>query len=456
MQQLSKRNTYTPPDTSHVGSNCDHILNIPVDRESEYDLKTFDNTSEVNHSQHRGNRNPRVFDIVYVLNMKGKPLMPTTQQKANKLLKKGEVKVVRRFPFTLQMKRATGENRQDINLGVDIGYKNVGLSAGTKKKELYSVEVNLRTDIIKLNSERRMYRKDKRNKKHWYRPARFLNRKKDSAWLAPSIRHKIDSHLRIVDKVHKLLPISRIVVEIAKFDIQKIKNPEIRGEEYQQGPQLEYQNVREYVLHRDGHKCRNCGQGDRKFHVHHLESRMNGGDRPDNLITLCDKCHQEYHQGKIKLKTKKSKGYKEVTCMNMIRMRIVNGLKKLFSNVEITYGYITKYMRKVNNIEKSHVNDAFIISGGSNQKRCHEYQIQQRRRNNRCLQICRKGYKPAIRRKRYSLQPMSLVLYMNKIFRCSGTQSYGREVKLKDIKKDILISAKKVKLIKYSEGFNYA
>ena len=37
-------------------------------------------------------------------------------------------------------------------------------------------------------------------------------------------------------------------VEVASFDIQKIKNPEIKGAEYQQGVQSDFWNVREYVL----------------------------------------------------------------------------------------------------------------------------------------------------------------------------------------------------------------
>ena len=53
-----------------------------------------------------------------------------------------------------------------------------------------------------------------------------------------------------MEKVHEVLPITKIVVETASFDIQKIKNPDIEGKEYQQGEQLGFWNVREYVLFR--------------------------------------------------------------------------------------------------------------------------------------------------------------------------------------------------------------
>jgi hypothetical protein len=213
-------------------------------------LKTSSNNSyaaliAIEHAK----QNLRV-SVVYVLNMRGQPLMPTTPRKAKKLLKEDKAKVVKRTPFIIQLKYATGENRQPITLGVDSGYENIGLSAKTNKKELYSAEVKLRTDIAELNSERKHYRRARRNRKTWYRQARFLNRKKPDGWLAPSIQHKLDSHIKLIENVKKLLPITRIDIEVAAFDIQKIKNPEISGNEYQNGVQKDSWNVREYVLHR--------------------------------------------------------------------------------------------------------------------------------------------------------------------------------------------------------------
>ena len=49
---------------------------------------------------------------VIVLNMRGQPLMPCAPAKARKLLKAGKAVVVRKWPFTIQLKIATGENRQ--------------------------------------------------------------------------------------------------------------------------------------------------------------------------------------------------------------------------------------------------------------------------------------------------------------------------------------------------------
>ena len=170
---------------------------------------------------------------VFVQNLRGEPLMPTTPQKARRLLSAGKATVVHRTPVTIRLTYATGEATQPITLGVDSGYLHAGLSAVSEKAELYAADVELRSDIVKLNSERRTYRRARRNRKTWYRQPRFLNRRKPEGWLAPSIQHKLDSQVKLIARVKTLLPISRLVVEVASFDLQKIQNPAIEGIGYQ-------------------------------------------------------------------------------------------------------------------------------------------------------------------------------------------------------------------------------
>ena len=325
--------------------------------------------------------------VVYVLNQRGEPLMPCSPGKAKMLLKEGKAKVVGRSPFTIQLTTSTGEAKQDIALGVDCGYSHVGLSAVSRKQELFSAEVNLRDDMVKLNSERRQYRRSRRHRKTWYRKPRFLNRKKDSGWLAPSIQHKLDSSFKLTGKVKEILPITKINVEVAAFDIQKIKDPEIEGEGYQNGVQKNFWNTREYVLYRDNHICQGCkGKSkDPVLEVHHLESRQTGGDRPDNLITLCNTCHRKVSKGKLELTVKSASGFKAETFMNTVRWKLVNELRELGNSVTHTYGYITKSKRIELGLAKSHSNDAFIIAGGNTQQKTGGYLIQQIRKCNRKL-----------------------------------------------------------------------
>ena len=319
---------------------------------------------------------------VYVVNLRNEALMPTTPRKARLLLKSGMARVIKRTPFAIQLLYASGETKQPITLGVDSGFQNIGLSAITDKQEIFSADVKLRSDIVKLNSERRQYRRARRNRKIRHRKPRFSNRRKVEGWLAPSIQHKLDSHIKIINMVKRVLPITKVVIEVANFDIQKMKNPEISGVDYQNGDQSGFWNVREYVLYRDGHTCQNCKgkSGDKVLEVHHIESRQTGGNRPANLVTLCQTCHEKISQGKLDLKIKVSSGFKAESFMSMVRWRLVNIL-----NASYTYGYLTKHKRVESGLDKSHANDAFIIAGGSAQKRCLGYIIQQVRKCNRKL-----------------------------------------------------------------------
>jgi len=162
------------------------------------------------------------------------------------------------------------------------------------------------------------------------------------------------------------LPIISTTIEVAQFDIQKIKNPEVSGVEYQQGDQLGFWNVREYVFWRDGHRCHGRkGCKNKILNVHHKESRKTGGDSPDNLITLCEECHKGYHAGKLKLDLKRGQSFRAETFMGIMRWAVYNRLKDLYPNVHLTYGYITKNARINAGLEKSHRVDARCISGNS-------------------------------------------------------------------------------------------
>ena len=122
-------------------------------------------------------------------------------------------------------------------------------------------------------------------------------------------------------------------------------------------------------------------------------------------------------------------------------------------DAEYTYGYVTKYQRNKLGLEKSHVNDAFVIAGGTNQERCRPYEVIQVRRNNRSLQKNRKGFKPSIRRQKYPLQPYDLVTYNNRIYRVKGVHCYGTRVVLENPKgKNPSVAIKNVELIKYGKG----
>lgn len=397
--------------------------------------------------------------MVYVQDIDSKPMMPTTRHgKVRRLLKDNKAVVVNTCPFTIKLMYKTSDYKQEIVLGVDAGTKHVGLSATTKSKELYSGEVILRNDVVELLSTRRESRRARRNRLR-YRKPRFENRVKSKrlGWVAPSVRHRIDAHIRVIDNVCSILPISRIIIEVAQFDTQKINNPNISGNEYQKGDQLGFWNVREYVLARDGHKCQHC-KGKSKDHilnVHHIESRKTGGDSPSNLITLCETCHKEYHKGNIDLKVKRGKSLRDAAVMGIMKWKLYDELKSKYDNVSMTFGYITKYNRIKYGIEKSHTSDAFVISRNFNAKRIERQYLKRLiRRHNRQIHKMKilKGGKKKNNQAPFEVFGFRLfdkVLYNNEICFIYGRRKSGCfDIRDFDGKNSKNVTYKKLKLIR--------
>ncbi|WAM22653.1 MAG: RNA-guided endonuclease IscB (plasmid) [Candidatus Methanoperedens sp.] len=450
MQKLEERNTYTPADTPQVCSNCDLALNRE-ETLSVSGLKTSSNNSEVDQlrKEKQDSRIP-----VYVLNMRGKPLMPTTPRKARLLLKSGKAKVVQRQPFTIQLNYATGETKQPITLGIDPGYGTVGYSAITDKKELISGEVAMRTDIPDKLIEKRQYRRGRRNKL-WYRAPRFDNRVRKEV-LQPSAKHKLESHLRLIDRIKGLLPTTTVIIEVSSFDTQKMVNPEISGIEYQQG-ELQGYEIREYLLEKFNRTCVYCGKTDVPLQIEHIiPSSRKGSDRVSNLTISCHKCNQKKGNktaeefGHSEVQELAKKPLKTTAFMNQIRWKLVETL-----GCNHTFGSITKCNRIKLGLEKSHANDAFVIAGGTAQIRIEPHLSKQVKRNNRTLQINRKGFKPSIRRRRYPIQPNDLVLFKVKSLVCTvkGVFNYGKSIRLADPSGLVInTNIKNMEIIKYGKG----
>lgn len=356
-----------------------------------------------------------VSNMVYVLDAGGSPLMPTRRHgHVRRLLREGKAHVVKRCPFTIQLTYDTEGVTQPVTLGVDAGSKTIGLSATTERDVLFESEVILRNDIVKLMATRRECRRSRRNRKTRYRKPRFDNRIRPKGWLAPSVRNKIDTHLSVIRRAHEILPISKVVVETASFDIQKIKALESgkdapKGKDYQRGDQFGFWNVREYVLFRDGHTCQCCKgkSGDKVLNVHHIESRKTGSDAPTNLITLCNTCHKGYHAGKVKLpKTiRRGMSFRDATFMGIMRWALYDELKSTYDNVSMAFGYMTKSTRIRHGLPKEHRVDARCISGNPDATPPDEWFIQRKvRRRNRQLHkrtISKGGYRKSNQAPKY-------------------------------------------------------
>ena len=341
---------------------------------------------------------------VFILNKHGKPLMPCKPRKARLLLKAHKAKVVKRYPFTIQLTIGSSSYKQAVSLGVDTGQRHIGFAVISQDKVLYQSEVELRQDTHKLLYRRKIYRRSRRNRKTRYRKPRFLNRiskKHNGLWLPPSISQKVIHNINWIKRYLNVLPKLELHIEIGKFDMAKMINPDIKGKEYQHGTLYNWENVKYYVLARDNYTCQVCHKKHKKLNVHHLIYRSKGGsDRPSNLIIVCTDCHTtKNHQPggtlyKWYQKRKQvTRSYSGATFMNILRKRII----KAFPQAHFQYGYQTVIQRKSLHLSKGHFTDAISISGVKYVKSMPNQinMVQQFRHNKRSLQEAtpRKGRK---------------------------------------------------------------
>lgn len=309
--------------------------------------------------------------MVYIISKDGQPLMPTKRNgKVYRLLKNKQARVVRRCPFTIQLLYEPETTVvQEVILGQDTGSKHVGTACVANGEVLYQSQVELRTDIKSKMDGRRQARRFRRNRKTRYRKPRFLNRKNSTKLnrLPPSVRHKVQAHIDEIEFCKKILPISKIVLEVSQFDTHLMKNPSLISKKikhwaYQKGFNYEFSSRKEAVLHRDKYTCQICGKKHTKLEVHHIIYRSNGGtDNENNLITLCEDCHSAIHDGKIVLtKRPKKLNLKYATHMSIIRSQL---LKSYLEAIE-TFGFVTKENRNHLSLPKDHYIDACVIASG--------------------------------------------------------------------------------------------
>lgn len=311
--------------------------------------------------------------MVYVLSLDGQPLMPIHRHgKVRRLLNSNKAKVVHREPFTIQLLFDTNNNVLDLTLGVDTGSSKIGCAVVTSKEEvLYLSEVEIRNDISTKMEQRRAYRRARRSRKLRYRKARFNNRKNSikEDRFSPTMVSKINSHIREIEFIKSILPIKYLILETGTFDPHLLKNEEKAFNKhwgYQKGPNYGFANTKAACLNRDNYTCQCCKIKKGTMNVHHIIYRSKGGsDDLDNLIVLCENCHNKLHKGLLKefeakLSGKRKGQLKHATQMNSIRVQLLGHYPESME----TFGYITKENRQLVGLEKTHYNDAVIIATG--------------------------------------------------------------------------------------------
>ena len=318
------------------------------------------------------------MNSVFVLSNTKKPLMPCRPARARKLLGAGRADVYRLHPFAIILKDRDDGETQDVEVKIDPGSKTTGIAlVGHFEQQgavvLFGANLNHRGQTIKNNLEsRRSLRRGRRGRKTRYREARFLNRTRRSGWLPPSIDSRVVNTESIIRKLAARCPITEAAVELVKFDLQQMQNPEISGAEYQQGELAGYE-VREYLLEKWHRTCAYCGKKDVPLQVEHIHPRANGGsNRVSNLTLACQPCNQRKGSRPIdeflkdkpeilrKIKAQAKAPLKDAAAVNAARWALVNRLK-VGVPVSTGSGGRTKFNRTRQGYTKDHWIDAACV-----------------------------------------------------------------------------------------------
>ncbi len=331
------------------------------------------------------------FNKVLVLDTNRKPLMPCYPARARKLLSSGRASVFRRFPFTIILHDRTVENStlQEVEVKIDQGSKTTGVALivhGEKSSTVaFAAHIEHRTNVKSGLDSRRMVRIHRRHRKTRYRQARFLNRTKPKGWLPPSLVSKGENILNWVVRLCRFAPINRFALETAKFDMQKLDNPEITGTQYQQGRMYGYADKKAYLLERENRCCIYCGihASKAKMEIEHVVPKSKGGtDSLNNLVLSCVACNQAkgnqdiqtYLKGKPsvlrRVKAHLGINYRDAAHTNSIRFYVMNKLRAMTdaigAKLVVGFGSTTKENRLSLNLPKDHWIDAAVCTSNGN------------------------------------------------------------------------------------------
>ncbi len=333
------------------------------------------------HTNTRGSSEPRVF----VLDKRKTPLMPTTPRRAKQLLRSGRARVHKRVPFTIRLvdRLAVESTVEGVQLKIDPGSRFTGMAvartdAAGAVHGLVSLELQHRGRLISRRlTARAGLRRARRSRNLRYRQPRFDNRARPAGWLAPSLRHRVETVETWVTRLSALAPVTGVVMELVRFDLQQMANPEISGTEYQQGTLWGFE-VREYLRVKWRRRCAYCnapgfGRGARRLNLDHITPRARGGtDRITNLTLACVRCNRAKGTQDVRefvtdparlariLATAQAP-LRDAAAMNSTRAALHRSLLATGLPVTVGSGGETAWNRARLGIPKSHTLDALCV-----------------------------------------------------------------------------------------------
>ncbi|MHB1524928.1 MAG: RNA-guided endonuclease IscB [Candidatus Dormibacteria bacterium] len=328
---------------------------------------------------------------MFVLDSHGSPLMPCHPARARKLLQAGRARVHHLAPFVIRLvdREAAQSEIPGVEVGIDPGSKHTGIALFGVDEEgarhgLVSIQVDHRGQAIQQKmGQRAACRRGRRSRKLRYRQPRFDNRTRPEGWLAPSLRHRVDGTMSMLAKLRQWAAVHAIHLELVRFDMQQMQNPEVSGVEYQQGTLAGFE-VREYLLHKFDRRCAYCGAagvgpGSVPLNMDHIVPRSRGGsNRVSNLTLACVPCNEakgnqamaewlaERFGAKAAAIAKRvlasaKAPLKDAAAVNTTRWALWRALTATGVLVATGSGGRTKWNRSRFNVAKSHTLDALCV-----------------------------------------------------------------------------------------------
>ena len=328
----------------------------------------------------------KVLGKAFLVDTNKQPLDPVHPGWARKLLNTGQAAVLRRYPFTLILKKEVAEEVvRPLRLKLDPGSKTTGFALVDDQngEVVFAAELTHRGQQIKnALHARRAVRRSRRQRKTRYRAPQFDNRRRPKGWLAPSLESRMATTLTWTRRLLHVCPITEISMELVKFDMQLMDHPEIAGIEYQQGELAGYE-VREYLLEKWGRRCAYCDAKDVPLQIEHLVCRARGGtDRVSNVCLACEPCNRKKGTQDIsaflkrdpvrlaRLLAQAKAPLRDAAAVNTTRWLLYERLKTCGLPIECGSGGLTKYNRVKLGFPKAHWTDAACVGKSTPQTLC--------------------------------------------------------------------------------------
>ena len=388
-------------------------------------------------------------DLVYVIGPSGRPLMPTKRKRhVSNMLDKGEARIACHMPYTIQILKNTTEYVQPLVYGNDPGRTNIGVSVVNEAMELlFMAEMETcNKEIPKRMAKRKTHRQASRrgerrrrqrraracdktgaaSKREYLRilpgckkpvrckvirntESKFSHRVRPKGWLTPTANQLLLTHINLLEKVKKFLPVSDVALEINRFAFAELEDPGCTGLDFQNGPLKGFDNVSDAIYKLQGGKCLLCRKGPIE-HEHHIIPKSRGGsDTLKNKAGLCNKCHDKIHTDQkamermVKRKEGITKKYGGASVANQI-IPFLAGVwtKEWGAHFHVTFGNRTCKARESMGIVKDrkknpcHGIDSYVIACSALEKEpvsvpdTHRFSIKQYRRHDRALIHCQK------------------------------------------------------------------